>query len=111
MAYQQGSGVYVSNSGFMTSPNSAFLLTAFKLISSPNPVLLCYRLEDSFFINQWYSQHTERNPTTPSIFCLNKKEGFNFNIAKLLITKQVSSKNYSYNIYIYVIFYHNQRNL
>ena len=36
-------------------------------------------------------------------FCLNKKEGFNFNIVKLHITKQVSSKNYSYNIYIYFI--------
>ena len=44
------------------------------------------------------------NPTSPPIFCLNKKEDFNFNIIKLYITKQVSNKNYSYNNYIYFNF-------
>ena len=53
-----------------------------------------------FFINQWYSQHTEGNPTSPPPLCLNKKGGFKFNTVKLHITKQVSSKTYSNNIYI-----------
>ena len=35
-------------------------------------------------------------------FCLSKKKGFNFNIVKLHITKQLSSKNYSHNIYNYI---------
>ena len=52
--------------------------------------------------NKIYSQYISL-PTSPILFCLNKKDGFNFNVARLHMTKQVSRKKYSYNIYIYFI--------
>ena len=82
----------------MASLYSAIFLPPIIFSPPTSPLFCSVQAQDSFFINQWYSQHI------PPFFCLNKKEGFNFNIARLHTTKQVSRKSCSYNTYICFIF-------
>ena len=101
--------------GFSLTPPilSSFLCLEFPLC----PILHCNRPKSAFF-NQWYSQHTEGNLTSPLLSCLNKKEGFNINIARLYTTKQyqvritvkifistlsfiISKKNYNYKYLVF----------
>lgn len=97
MTYWQGSDSSFSVGGYMASlltlPSFSQDSVQFSLSSS---ILSCAGLRQ--FIKQWSSWHTEGNHTSPILFILNKKEGFNFNAVKLHLTKQVSTKSYSHNI-------------
>ena len=65
VAYQQGSIQNLSLVGLygvsLTLPSFSQHSVQFSL---PSPTLLPYHRPRQFFINQWYSQHTEGNPTS-----------------------------------------------